>query len=424
VTHAPGARLGRLVQLRPIVYAVGLVLGALAVATARREVFWLMAVVLLTPAMAALVTRAARPRRARLTAEGRIAMIFAVGFLAAALNTGTNLLYLLLAVLVALLAVSLIASSIVFRSLYVRRRVPARVRALEPFEAEVTVRNDKGIPAFAIAVEEARPGLLAPPVRARTFFPQLGGRKTARGAWTTAFARRGEHTLDGVALETRFPAGLVARRIEIALPQTVLVLPATFRVKNEVFQARAVSADAIARRPLVTEERRDVVRALRDYRSGDHPRAIHWRASAHRGSLVVKDFEKTEPQRVLLVLDVWGNEPVLEDAVSLAASLATGFRERGMKVGLAARMPDPRVVGPDQASTARLHAALARLVAPGDPDLSSLVPHARRVSDRARVVLVTTRPEAAARDALSGLSIDLVLSLEKPGDVARYRESA
>ncbi len=416
------ARLRALVRLRPLVYALGAALGALAVVTLQHAFFYAMCVVLLSPAVAALVARTARPRRARLTLEGRIVLFFGVGFLAAALNTGTNLLYFLFAGLAALLIVSLGASSFTFRRLYVRRRAPARARALERFDVDLTLRNEGLLPRFAVTVEEARPALLDPALAARAFVPVVPGRRTARSAWSAAFTRRGDHTLDGIALETRFPFGLVARRVEIAAPQAVLVLPATFRLKAELV-ATAAAAEGVARRLLMTEERRDVVRSLRDYRSGDHPRAIHWRASAHRGALVVKDFERTEPRRVLVVLDVWANPEVLEDAVSLAASLVASLRGRELKTGLAMRSPAPEVFAPERStSVARLHAALARLVPPPDSSLAELAQEARRAAEGARVVLVTTRPEPAAREALGGLEAHAVLALEKPGDVARYRE--
>jgi uncharacterized protein (DUF58 family) len=425
-----------LIRYRPLVYAVGCVLGGLAVATGRRELFWAMAAVLLAPAAAAALTRAAKPRRWRLTLEGRLAFIFALGFLAAGLNTGTNLLYFLFALLTALLAVSLGASAMTFRWLFVRRRVPVRVRAGDTFDVDVSVRNDKRLPAFALVVEEARLGALDPGARPAVFLPWAGGRDTIHGHYETRFLRRGEHTLDGVALETRFPFGLIARRIEMAAPQVVLATPAVFPVRKELLD-RPGNAEGVARRILLTEERRDVVRSLRDYRSGDHPRRIHWRASARRGALVVKDFERTEPQRALVVLDTFraslpppaggraGVGDVVEEAVSVAASLVVALRDRGMCVGLAARVPTVTVFPPDRgASAARLASVLARLVPPLDGDLAELARSARRAAERARVIVVTTRPEAEAREALATLGADApeILPLAAPGDWTRYLE--
>jgi uncharacterized protein (DUF58 family) len=114
---------------------------------------------------------------------------------------------------------------------------------------------------------------------------------------------------------------------------------------------------------------------------------------------------------------------MLEEAVSLAASLLTALRDRGMKVGLAARTPHAEVHPPDRGtSVARLHAALARLTPPADGGLAELVQRARPATERARVIVVTTRSEAAVREALAGLEIDLVLPLDSESALLRYRE--
>jgi uncharacterized protein (DUF58 family) len=422
-----------LVRLRPLVYLLGLGVGVVAIATTNRAAFWLMAGLLLLPGVIALATRAARPKRARLTPEGRLLAFFAIGFLVAALNTGTNLLYFLFALVLALISVQLVASAVTFRSLLVRRKAPARVRAGAPFEVEVSVKNQKRFSAFVVRVAEARAQALDPTDVPMAFLPHVPGRGgTAHGTWTARFRRRGEHVLEGVALETRFPFGLTAQRTELSAPQTVLVTPAVFPVKTEV-TSRPAPADAVARRLLLTEERRDAVRSLRDYRPGDHPRSIHWRASARRGGLVVKDHERTEPKKALVILDTWtppGTPPevrdvIVEEAVSLAASLLVALKDEGQKAGLACRVPAISVTSPDRAAFARLEEILARLASPPDPDLGELARASRRAADRARVIGVTTRGEQAFREALTGLGGQdvTVLPVTRPGEAATWRAS-
>ncbi|MBI3726348.1 DUF58 domain-containing protein [bacterium] len=422
------------VKLRAIAYAAGLLIGLAALGTGSHALLYLMALVLLSPAAAALVTRAAKTQRARLTLEGRLAFVFAIGFLAAALNTGMNLLYFLSSLLIALVFVSVVASSLVFRSLFVRRRAPSRVSAGERLQVDVSVRNQKRIPTFALLVAEARTTCLDPATKPAVFLAEIKAREQKRVSYETRFLRRGEQKLLGIALETRFPFGLVAQHIEVAAPQTVLVTPAVFRVRAGVLDKDA-PADAAARRLVATDERRDVVRSLRDYRPGDHPRAIHWKVSARRGALVVKDFERTEPKRALVVLDSWvceghvppeDRERLVEEAVSLAASVLVALQARGEKVGLAARVPAPLVQPPERSEhgTGRALAVLARLEAPADRDLADLARQARRAAERSRVVIVTTRPEEEARQALLALRAErpTILALAAPGDLSRFVE--
>ena len=68
---------------------------------------------------------------------------------------------------------------------------------------------------------------------------------------------------------------------------------------------------------------------LRDYRSGDSPRWIHWRTSARRGELMVKEFEQQNEQDLAILIDPWlprtkaaaEQREALEEAISFAATL-------------------------------------------------------------------------------------------------------
>jgi uncharacterized protein (DUF58 family) len=63
--------------------------------------------------------------------------------------------------------------------------------------------------------------------------------------------------------------------------------------------------------------------SLRDYRSGDTPRRIHWKAWARTGRLVIKEYQDEFFVRHALLLDTFpaGDAAAFEAAVSLAASL-------------------------------------------------------------------------------------------------------
>jgi uncharacterized protein (DUF58 family) len=84
--------------------------------------------------------------------------------------------------------------------------------------------------------------------------------------------------------------------------------------------------------------------ALRDYRSGDPIRHIHWRSWAKTGKPVVKEFEDEFFVRHALILDTFTDHPnseVFEDAVSVAASFAYSIRTQESLLDLL-------FVGPEQ----------------------------------------------------------------------------
>lgn len=82
--------------------------------------------------------------------------------------------------------------------------------------------------------------------------------------------------------------------------------------------------------------RRDgpTVRGLREWRSGDDARAVHWRASARRGQLVV--LEREAPRRpALTLLAITGADPeTWEHSISAFASLAIQGVRSGLDVSL------------------------------------------------------------------------------------------
>ena len=81
---------------------------------------------------------------------------------------------------------------------------------------------------------------------------------------------------------------------------------------------------------------------IRDWRAGDSRRRIHWRTSARRGSLVVREFEQRRSQDLALLVDLWqpseaSDEQLenVETAVSyLATLIADACRHPGRQVTL------------------------------------------------------------------------------------------
>jgi uncharacterized protein (DUF58 family) len=81
----------------------------------------------------------------------------------------------------------------------------------------------------------------------------------------------------------------------------------------------------------VTTEPADV-RGLRPYRHGDPIRTIHWRSSARRGQLVVREYDSIATPELLLVVEPWlprlptrQQRGDLEAALSLAVTLAVNW---------------------------------------------------------------------------------------------------
>ncbi|WP_062203119.1 DUF58 domain-containing protein [Demequina salsinemoris] len=112
--------------------------------------------------------------------------------------------------------------------------------------------------------------------------------------------------------------------------------------------------------------------AVREYRTGDDPRRVHWPSTARRGSLVVRADEHSGRPPATLLLDLPGDADAVETAVSAAASVALSVVADGH--GLTLAVPGESTVStwgaeaPDEARAGILDACVD--LRPGDAESS------------------------------------------------------
>src|SRR3954470_2790126 len=168
------------------------------------------------------------PRRLSFTREGRLIVVLAVGVGFAAINTGNNLLYLLLGWLLSFIIASGLLSEMTLKRLLVERRPPPRVFAGEPFLMEVAITNEKPRRAsFSIEVEDL---VGTTPLDKRCYFLKIPAAKSQRTSYRHTFARRGLYTLTGYRVATKFPFALFRKSRDVDAPIDLLVYPARVRV--------------------------------------------------------------------------------------------------------------------------------------------------------------------------------------------------
>jgi len=237
------------------------------------------------------------PRKLRVTREGKyfIGITFGVGF--AAINTGNNLLYLLLGMLLALIVVSSVMSELSLRRLTVVRRLPPRAQVGRPHLVEVEVHNHKGkVPSYAIEIEDLREGQ---PADKRCFFLKISPDSAQIAAYRRTPARRGRDRHVGFRIATRFPFGLFEKSRETAAEGEIIIYPATDPLELPA------KADG---RWLGTDGRfgpgsGDEIMGVRPMRDGDDHRDIYWRKSASGRQMVLRERARETSRQVVLMVD-------------------------------------------------------------------------------------------------------------------------
>lgn len=267
-------------------------------------------------------------RRLAFTRMGRWYTGLTVAIGLAATNTGNNLLFLVLGLLLASIIVSGILSEQSLKGVSVERRLPSVATAGQPALIGLVARNGKRrAPSFSLEVREARGD-----VPGQGFLVLLPARQSAEVAYRFVPRRRGVHRFRQIELATRAPFGFFEKTRPMDAEAELVVFP------REVPPA-PVEAQALAREGDRPEDRIGVgleVQSLRDHRPGEDARSIHWKSSARAGRLIGIDREQERRKRVCVLLDQRGlrGDP-LERAVEQAAALVVRELDGGAEVSLA-----------------------------------------------------------------------------------------
>lgn len=319
-------------------------------------------------------------RQLKFTREGKYFVAITIGIGLAAINTGNNLLYLLLGWLLSMIIASGALSDLSLKGLVVRRRPPGRIFAQQPFLMEISVENNKRrLASYSIEIEDLVGGK---PLDKKCYFLKIPPRKNQKTSYRHTFVRRGLYQFDGFRVATRFPFALFNKRREADQSQEVVVFPAVYELPPPTPTARH-HGDTLVSRVGRTGE----FFGLREYRDGDDRRAIHWRSSARTGRLLVREYEEEAERRTTIIVDNALPRNADEDAVeslestlSLAASLAMSYLKRGYAIRLVCRGAMLRYgVGEAHLSRALKMLALLPTVDDKTPFSASLEPRAENL---------------------------------------------
>jgi uncharacterized protein (DUF58 family) len=225
------------------------------------------------------------------------------------------------------------------------------------------------------------------------------------------FTTRGVHK-SSLRVSSEFPLGLLHYDQPAEPESELFVLPApgiADALALRHWLLRQAGGDGRARKVLrrVTIDQADV-RGVRPYRPGDPIRGIHWRSSARRGELMVREYDAAPSPELVLVVEPWlPKEPTevdeanVESALSLAVTIARSWsRSFGTRVTIAVA-GDPASVRTAWGTESAIREALAPLAAvTGGRGFQPLGPKCfdRALQRAARLVVSSRRnsPYAAA----------------------------
>jgi uncharacterized protein (DUF58 family) len=268
--------------------------------------------------------------------------VLAVGAGAAA--SANNLLFLILSAMLATLMVSGLVNRLCLAGLELDFLVPEHIPAGRAVPGRLLVRNTKWfLPSFSIRVESVKaPG--SPALSAGVYFPMAAGRETVEGPVQIRFPRRGAYRENHFSFHTAFPFGFFERSAAVTLRRDVIVYPRLDPHPGFEEMLTGISGE------IETHSRglgRDFYR-IRPYEAIESARHVDWKATAHVGSLQVREFAREKEQTVELYLDRDIPQELdrwFEHAVDCCAFLAWRFSNQEVSVhfrshGFSFRQPE------------------------------------------------------------------------------------
>ena len=278
----------------------------------------------------------ALPRRLRFTRDGKLLFFVTLGIGFGAVNSGNNLLYLILGVMLSLIMVSGVLSEFTLRGLTIIRSPSRHLEAGQPALVQLEVFNTKKrFASLSVEISELLEATSGFEQR-RAFLLKIPADERVMGHLRLHPQRRGVYRSAGLQLTTRFPFGLFEKSRVIPLPGHYTVTPAIRTLEGTRLPARVAGhEEEIAR-----IGHGDEFYGLRDANPGDDARAIAWKVSARRDKLIVREHQRPATRRVMLVFPNVLPEHTTETgarfelAVSEVASLARVYLEEGYAVGL------------------------------------------------------------------------------------------
>jgi len=196
--------------------------------------------------------------------------------------------------------------------------------------------------------------------------PRVDPQANATAEAVVRFPHRGLYQVQDGFLFSAFPFGFFRTTRPMSDHHRILVYPALVEIRAILSRlSRSGGAGVI---PLPDG---DDFTDLRPYRPGDRMKDIHWKATAKRGDMMVREFRAGITHRVNLILDTAPESAPshFERAVSIAASISLHLIKQGLAVRLITGTTNTDFCG-DREAACRILDTLAIV----QPDVSARVP--------------------------------------------------
>ncbi len=310
-----------------------------------------------------------------------------------------------------LLALPLVSAAVVSRTKYRlecdRTLSPSRIPVGGTATVRLALRNAGRLPTSTLALEDTVPYALG--ARPRVSLPWLGAGGRRSGVYPLRPDTRGRFVIGPLTVRLSDPFGCCEISRSFASTTELTVVPRIVALPHlplagswsGLGEGGGQSAGALG----------DDDAAVRGYRQGDDLRKVHWRSTAHAGTLMVRREAQPWVARATILLDDrlaahrgTGTRSSFEFAVSAAASIADHLAGRGFALRLVTGAGHQVSVTSPTLSRVTLLDELAVLTPTRHPTLGPGLERLGGEGDRGVVIAITGSLGAGEARALAALA--------------------
>eukprot|EP00913_Durusdinium_trenchii_P013356 g12537.t1 len=267
-----------------------------------------------------------RPRnRQALSAQGGVFLAMMIVMFIGSLIGRSNMLMLVFSLMAGPFVAGGWMTYTMLKRMKVRRTIPRRMMAGDRIWVELTIENQKrSVSSWLMDVADEIRGN-GEALNTGVLFARVPPRGSRSGRYELRLMQRGRYRFGPLTISTRFPLGFVERGVEFTQSDEILVYPRMGELLPAWKQERSTDTELVQSQRPQQNIYDDEFHRLREFRWGDNPRAIHWRTSARRNELMMREYQQTRQQDLTLLLDLWIPEKATDDdweRVELAISFA------------------------------------------------------------------------------------------------------
>lgn len=239
------------------------------------------------------------------------------------MNTGNNLLFLIVSALLGFMASSGVLGWLNIKSVKALVHVPEEIYDGLPADFRIEVTNSSSRPLFLLKVR----------YREAVFpFITVPAADSASQSRSVVLHRRGEHHVGRIEVTSPFPVGFFVRSVSWGGEGAVVVFPAPKPCENggPDGDMQPIGSTLSRRRGYEGE-----VTGIADYSGREPLKAVHWRLSARHGTLKVKqNADAASPPVIVRIAELPGAS--VEERLSCGAHIINAGIAAGRSVGLEA----------------------------------------------------------------------------------------